>query len=864
MKKYLLLISLIATTTLVYIQTTSAGLIPGTIVLDTKTSPARSCTTTPSYAWPSWTDWPVYTCVGNSTYNAWCYQYNLVADSYCTPSTYGCAAWPQIIDYSKHTWCTYDLTTYSATGSCTGTSSNVSTSSTNTGNCLAAVAWTCYGNKTFANIVQTYWTKSDTTSSTCVTYNPCRVSQHGCEIYKDIPVLSSYRTVTKYASNTNQSFTYGGTNLWVEASNSCSVDAICKDNSSVTTCVRWYTAPSSTTLTCGAWLPSAYAWATTLSYTTTWNNDQQDGDCRFEDNNYRIDTFNQLVWKLSFTSPVSPKPTLSTCSVDWLTATVDNTGPSIAPMFTTANNAFTTFVNDTGTNADQWCNMTKYLAWAYGTTAATLPGCEFYKNLNFHANASDKHPDLLEGLSFKIDDVSGISEIKVEIGKCTATYTIPSTAINAGMLVSTTADSWVNANHKNIVLHYNSTVTTDGSGGPWVWQNSLLTKMGVGRLDSCLDEGKNYIKVTARDNVRSDNDGVTVNLTRNTSYWTSGNGLGSATTVGILFIKVDGAGPMIKLTSEAAEPASSNATPSQFIAPPTIQDVWKNFTISGDLKSWDPFGILPTPPPSCTVYSGALLTCTWAKPAGTVWTSPSGVDGVTGKFTGVICDGVGPIPDTTACAFGCTGGKVFDTNTNTCVTSSNLFILFDSGTTNTSGTYAAKLSNDSSASHGLMNSESKTCATPLNATSSSQWRMFSYLITGTYSFPTAPVGPFPITPTVYWLCTPICNLNYSHNGLGNCIANKRNFACNPPSPIVNTVWNGPSSITQTWDGSAWMPILPTTTYDLTAGTCHFKCATGYVWDGGTSSCIPVPVVTPPPTWLPICTAGGTVPCVVWG
>ncbi len=88
------------------------------------------------------------------------------------------------------------------------------------------------------------------------------------------------------------------------------------------------------------------------------------------------------------------------------------------------------------------------------------------------------------------------------------------------------------------------------------------------------------------DNSRSNNDGYNVNFPFNASYWTSGNGTSSnPSAVGSTFIKVDSSGPMIKLTSEANEPVSSNATPSQFIAPPTIQDVWKNFTISGDLKS---------------------------------------------------------------------------------------------------------------------------------------------------------------------------------------------------------------------------------------------------------------------------------------
>lgn len=105
-----------------------------------------------------------------------------------------------------------------------------------------------------------------------------------------------------------------------------------------------------------------------------------------------------------------------------------------------------------------------------------------------------------------------------------------------------------------------------------------------------------------------------------------------------------------------------------------------------------------------------------------------------------------------------------------------------------------------------------------------------------------------ITGGATWNCegtnggaTVACNACYSNytwnNATKTCEPNKRsNQSCTAlPS---NAGWNQVSTITQTWNGSAW---LPTTVgvYDMAASTteCRFKCNANYTWNG--SSCIAV-------------------------
>ena len=75
-------------------------------------------------------------------------------------------------------------------------------------------------------------------------------------------------------------------------------------------------------------------------------------------------------------------------------------------------------------------------------------------------------------------------------------------------------------------------------------------------------------------------------------------------------------------------------------------------------------------------------------------------------------------------------------------------------------------------------------------------------------------------------------MNYTWNG-SICNANTKVTSCigNP----LHSAYNTATSITQTWDGSTWMPV-ETATYSIPASLteCKFICNSNFEWDG--SSC----------------------------
>lgn len=151
--------------------------------------------------------------------------------------------------------------------------------------------------------------------------------------------------------------------------------------------------------------------------------------------------------------------------------------------------------------------MKKYTAGDYGSlTNPELVGCRGYKNAGSHIDPNAKNPDLLENLEVTIDDVSGISGVTIEIGaSCVATYALPTDI--SSIVVNPTNPSGIKSSYKNITLKYNLLSTNGGAGSPGQGLPSLLSAFGKTRLDSCLTEGKNYMKVTVKDNARSDLDG---------------------------------------------------------------------------------------------------------------------------------------------------------------------------------------------------------------------------------------------------------------------------------------------------------------------------------------------------------------------
>ncbi|HPA57147.1 MAG TPA: calcium-binding EGF-like domain-containing protein [bacterium] len=79
-----------------------------------------------------------------------------------------------------------------------------------------------------------------------------------------------------------------------------------------------------------------------------------------------------------------------------------------------------------------------------------------------------------------------------------------------------------------------------------------------------------------------------------------------------------------------------------------------------------------------------------------------------------------------------------------------------------------------------------------------------------------------------------CKTNYNWSS-PNCVAATQTATC--PAKPSNTDWNDGGkngTYTQTWNGSAWAPVL-STTYNTTAGDCRYVCSSGYHWE--TSSCV---------------------------
>ncbi len=81
-----------------------------------------------------------------------------------------------------------------------------------------------------------------------------------------------------------------------------------------------------------------------------------------------------------------------------------------------------------------------------------------------------------------------------------------------------------------------------------------------------------------------------------------------------------------------------------------------------------------------------------------------------------------------------------------------------------------------------------------------------------------------------------CNTNYSWKN-SRCAADTRTADCT--GLPANAVWNSASSITQTWNGSEWIPAT-SGNYDTnpSSAECRFKCGQNYDWNSSTSKCVP--------------------------
>ncbi len=219
-----------------------------------------------------------------------------------------------------------------------------------------------------------------------------------------------------------------------------------------------------------------------------------------------------------------------------------------------------------------------------------------------------------------------------------------------------------------------------------------------------------------------------------------------------------------------------------------------------------------------------------------------------------MCDSLGPIPSTASCDWSCATGYTFDTSSNSCVASSNLFILFNAGSPNAAGNIAAKLTSDSSNSRGLLKEKNAGgCAAPFDTTVTRKYN-FKYQPLATYNFATIPTGPFQIVengtsacsmppppPPVYtyaWYagdwkaCKGQCGTNGTRDRTVVCKRSDGSSAadirCTDPKPATSE--------------PCAMAVCPTVADNCPAGDFS-----GNTFDG---------------TCTTVCTAGGIVPCVV--
>ena len=98
------------------------------------------------------------------------------------------------------------------------------------------------------------------------------------------------------------------------------------------------------------------------------------------------------------------------------------------------------------------------------------------------------------------------------------------------------------------------------------------------------------------------------------------------------------------------------------------------------------------------------------------------------------------------------------------------------------------------------------------------------------------VGTFNASASVAE-CRFKCKDHYSWNSsTSKCVADSQPATC--IGLPTNASWNTASSITQTWDGNAWIPSNAGT-YDETPSSneCHFKCNQHYTWNSSTSTCV---------------------------
>jgi hypothetical protein len=583
---------------------THAWFVPWTIVRDSWTSPVQDCTNVGN-------DYRT----GFSCSTAVCLTYNYWENSSCP---WGCTEYNQVQStcktYNNDATCkTYGTTTITACfddfwglqpfdmWECTYEWHNWETLEvTDYSNCIA------YNN----DATCATW---NYVNGTCKTYSSCRTASNGCQTWSQ--TTPSFTTSTYYDRNNNSttyvlsdliSVPWNHAILWEDAWNQCITEA---DGTNHTPASRLRTSTCDTS-------NSSY-------YSTAWSN----GVCNdFDSTNTYLDsnTVDQL-WAGTFNKNVLE--TRSTCTVEWRYAELDNDGPIISTTYWS-------FQTDTS----KWCNLNKYkwlspFSWTYGSsTNVNTPWCEYYNNTDGQ--------DLVDTFEITVEDVSGLSKVQVELWTCSAYYDFTSLQLDE-LINATNAANWVRSEYQTLVIN-SWTNTVYGKSGIV----SLKTLFWKTRLDDCLGEWENYLKVTAEDAARDSDDAIT--LAANTTTLLDKS----------YAIRIDNSGPTFNVVSDYNFDPNYKEYPTSIFDSSFDSDSWYNETITWNfiMRDW-----VNKDETLCTQYiQSGTWTCTatpWK-----VWNAPVLADWTYAIYS---CDGI-EITDDSVCNFTCDAWYILSVDGSTC------------------------------------------------------------------------------------------------------------------------------------------------------------------------------------------------------
>ena len=467
-------------------------------------------------------------------------------------------------------------------------------------------------------------TSCKTTSSSCLewntengtvcnTYKSCRTGANGCQtLSKTTPIFTS----STYYDKNKDTKTYNLKDLITVPSD----HAILWTDSNIKciTTAEWtnHTPAKNIQLSTCDILNSSY-------YSTAGSN----GVCnKFQSLNNYLDsnTVNQ-IWAWIFRRNI--RESKNTCTAEWRYAKIDSAWPTITASY-----------GSLQTDTIKWCNLNKYKAiapfsWTYGSnTNINTPGCEHYNKTDWL--------DLVDNFSINVKDVSGLSKVQVELWTCSAYYDFTWLALT-DLLSSVNTSNWIDPAYSELTINaYTSSVY----GMSWIV--SLKTLFWKTRLDDCLWEWENYLKITAYDAARSLIDAISLDANKSELFNKT------------YAIRIDNSGPTFrpvstyKYDNDYKEQATS-VFDSSFDA-----DTWYNSTIDWSFIMND--GVNPNEV-LCTQYI-QNWTGTCPTVAGKVWKSPVLADGTYAKYE---CDGIA-ITDDSVCKFDCDSGYVLSVDSSTC------------------------------------------------------------------------------------------------------------------------------------------------------------------------------------------------------